>query len=134
MIRILIITILTLLVFSHVALADDSGLAISGINIGGDTIYFPLSGELRFGVGTTLATYNEYIELRGSLVPSTGGNDNKVGIGVGVNIPALVNAMGGQWILKGIKSSVSVMGFVNLSGSEHKYEPAIVLNVIKIEF
>lgn len=113
----------------------NNDVAISGLNLQGDTLYLPLSGDVAIGMGTTIATAkNGLIELRGEAASVIGTNAHALtGIGIGVNVQKLVELLGGQWSLKGINASVFGASMLDFS-NKAKLIPAIGITILKVNF
>lgn len=122
---------LTLFLASAAFAAD---VSIPGLNLQGDTVYLPRTGAFGVGVGTTLASaFDGLIEVRGEFVsPVTEGDSSLLGAGVGLNIPRLVEALGGTWVLKGITSSVGVLGLVDVK-ARPRFEPGLYVTVLRVQ-
>src|SRR3989304_8619467 len=120
----LILAIILILSISVPAMAADA-FSLNGLNLQGDILYLFSEGEFAVGAGTTIATIYDVFEVRGVFVdPLPDSNDNKAGLGVGLNLVKAINMVGGSWLLNGINPSVGVTALTNLSGTAH-IEPAI---------
>lgn len=114
------------------AMAAD--VQFSGLNVSGDTLYLPSSGSFAVGIGTDLARVNDFVDIRGVLVTEvTKDQDNKAGLGVGINLPRLINKIGGSWIADNVNASVGVTALVNLDGNAH-IEPAVYISLVNWKY
>lgn len=109
------------------------------LNIQGDTVYLFSRKDFGMGIGITVATLQQFLEIRAETVfpiVGDGSSSTLVGVGAGVNIPKLVEKLGGEWILQGITSSIGVLGLMdfNATDAQHEIEPAIYLTVVKVKF
>jgi hypothetical protein len=138
----LVIAIILMLfvVFYGTARAEELNLfEFNPLNLQGDTIYLLSRQDFGMGIGWTIATLQEFIEIRAeSVFPIVGDGSSAtlIGVGVGVNIPKLVEKLGGQWFLSGITSSIGLLGLMdfNAQDSVDNIEPAIYLTVVKVKF
>lgn len=137
----LILSILLIGTFiSSGAMAIDSttvnnDVAIAGLNLQGDTLYLPVSGQVAIGMGTTLATAKKgLLELRAEAASIIGTNAHAIsGIGIGLNIQKAIEALGGEWMLKGINASIFAAGMLDFS-DKAKLTPAIGITILKVNF
>lgn len=113
----------------------NNDVAISGLNLQGDTLYLPLSGDVAIGMGTTIVTAkNGLLEVRGEVASVVGNNAHALtGIGIGINAQKLVEVLGGQWMLKGINASIFGSAMVDFS-NKAKMIPAIGITIFKVNF
>ena len=122
-----------LLALSAPVLAQDL-IAFSGLNLEGDTLYLPSTGAFAVGIGTNIATIKDVLEVRGMVVTSVGKEaDNRIGLGLGINVVKLISKVGGTWIANKIIPTIGITGLVNLNGDAH-IEPAIYLSIVKVGF
>jgi hypothetical protein len=124
-------------VLSVPVLAQDT-VKFGGINLQGDTMYLPTSGEFAIGVGTVPVTFlDQLIEVRVEYATIvTDSSDNKkdmYGAGLGIDIVRAVSRLGGQWPIKGIRSSIGFMGLLDMR-TRPTIRPAIYLNVLRVDF
>jgi hypothetical protein len=128
------------LLFVATAKAEETNIfEFNPLNLQGDTIYLLSRQDFGMGIGWTIATLQEFVEIRAeSVFPivGEGSNSTLVGVGVGMNIPKLVEKLGGQWFLSGITSSIGVLGLMDFNATSEKdeIEPAIYLTVVKVKF
>lgn len=107
---------------------------INGLNLQGDILYLPSSGHFAVGAGTTIATVYDIFEVRGVFVdPLPDSNDNKAGLGIGVNLVKVINKVGGSWLIGGVNPSVGVTALTNLTGQAH-IEPAVYVSAVSVSF
>ena len=137
----LLILLAVLFMFSGISYAENMPIGwekpqFSGINLAGDTIYLVDAGEFSPAVGYQIATiYNGMIEFRAEYVPYEavrGDEDNKVGLGIGVNIPQLFYKIGGTWKVQ-INPTLGVLALVDLDDTT-RLQVAPYLNVINLKF
>ena len=108
--------------------------AINGLNVQGDVLYLFSEGEFAVGVGTTLATFYDVVEVRGHFVdPLPDAIPNKAGVGLGVNIVKVIGKLGGSWLVETLNPSVGITALTNLSGTAH-IEPAAYFSAIDYRF
>lgn len=106
--------IMALMLFAVPVMAEDV-FKFSGTNLSGDSLYLPSSGSFAIGVGTDLATVYDFVTIRAEYVdPMEDGLENKVGGGLGVNISALVQKLGGVWLLNGVNASIGIQALADL--------------------
>lgn len=126
-----------LAVMMIVSMAISAGAAeikMNGLNLQGDLLYLPSSGSFAVGAGSTIAIVNNFVEVRGVLVSEvTKEQENKAGIGVGINLPKLINYLGGLWLEDNINASVGATALINLDGTAH-IEPALYISVLNWQF
>ena len=107
---------------------------LQGLNLTGDILYLPSSGQFAVGAGTTIATVYDIFEIRGVFVdPLPDEVDNKAGLGIGVNLVKVINKVGGSWLIGGINPSVGVTALTNLTGQAH-IEPAVYVSAVSVSF
>lgn len=130
-----LVTLLLMVGFVSITLADDAKpMVFADINLQGDTLYLPDSGSFAAGIGIDIAKFYDIVSLRAEAITSfKQDTSDRIGIGLGVNIPKLISMSGGTWLLKGITSSVGVLGVFNINNPEH-FEPAVYVTILKIEF
>ena len=105
-----------------------------GLNLQGDTLYFPTLGVFAAGIGTDIATFYDILSIRAeATVVSQENSANMAGVGLGINIPKLIEKAGGTWMLKGFTSSIGVLGMVSFTAPVKIY-PAIYVTILKITF
>jgi hypothetical protein len=116
-------------------------LAFPGLNLNGDVFYFLRTGT--FGAGATFTVamlYDGLGELKIAWVKPVNAptEPDRYGAGLGVNLPKLVEKLGGQWAAKGINSSVGLMGLVPVGGSAGAIPPtvewAIYATIVRVNF
>ena len=122
-----------LLALSAPVLAQDL-IAFSGLNLEGDTLYLPSTGAFAVGIGTNIATIKDVLEIRGMVVTSMDKEtDNRIGLGLGVNVVKLISKVGGTWIANKIMPTIGVTALVNVNGDAH-IEPALYVSIISIAY
>lgn len=105
-----------------------------GLNLQGDTLYFPTLGVFAAGIGTDIATFYDILSIRAeATVVSQENSANMAGVGLGINIPKLVEKAGGTWLLKGFTSSIGVLGMVSFTAPV-KVHPAFYVTILKVVF
>ena len=123
------------------ALAQDAPeanvLEWPGLNIQGDVVILPFDGcRAALGAGMDMASLYSFIRLRlEAATVVTGSDDNSgsfIGPGIGVDIPSLVEKLGGQWILKGFTSSIGVVTLYDINDGD--IVPGVYLSLIRIDF
>lgn len=127
--------LILILVFGTIGtcIAQDK-INLQGLNLTGDILYLPSSGQFAVGAGTTIATVYDIFEVRGVFVdPLPDSNDNKAGLGIGVNLVKVINKVGGSWLIGGINPSVGVTALTNLTGQAH-IEPAVYVSAVSVSF
>ena len=127
--------LILILVFGTIGtcIAQDK-INLQGLNLTGDILYLPSSGHFAAGAGTTIATVYDIFEVRGVFVdPLPDSNDNKAGLGIGVNLVKVINKVGGSWLIGGINPSVGVTALTNLTGQAH-IEPAVYVSAVSVSF
>ena len=125
----LIVALFAVLVFSVPAMAADL-FTLNGLNVQGDTLYLPSSGSFAVGIGSDIATIKEVLTVRGVLVSEvTKDQDNKAGLGIGLNLAKLINMVGGSWLAGNLNASIGVTALINLDGDAH-IEPALYVSLI----
>ena len=105
-------------------------------NLQGDTLYLLKADTLAVGIGTTIATFYDVVELRVEYAYAfQRAEDTKslVGIGLGVNVASLIEALHGEWKLPELMPSV---GFIALAdfADKPKLEIALYLTVFRQSF
>jgi len=129
-----------ILALSGKAKAEDVNiLQINPINIQGDTIYLLSRQDFGMGIGWNVASIADVVEVRAETVfpiVGDGSASTLLGAGIGVNIPKLIEKLGGTWILENITSSIGVLALYDFNADEEseKIEPAIYLTIIKVNF
>lgn len=136
--KIFMAVITLMLVFCvGIAFAEESTpVAWPGLNAQGDMLYLPKSESFAIGVGTSVASiYDGVLEVRAEMVSPVNEEEMSmmVGAGVGLNIPKVVEKLGGEWILKGITSSIGVLALVDMR-DKGTIQPAIYLTILKVQF
>ena len=127
--------LILILVFGTIGtcIAQDK-INLQGLNLTGDILYLPSSGQFAVGAGTTIATVYDIFEIRGVFVdPLPDEVDNKAGLGIGVNLVKVINKVGGSWLIGGINPSVGVTALTNLTGQAH-IEPAVYVSAVSVSF
>src|SRR3972149_7929128 len=133
MLKRLILAVILSVFISVPAMAADA-FSINGLNLQGDVLYLLSEGQFAVGAGTTIATIYDVFEVRGVFVdPLPDSNDNKAGLGVGLNLVKAINMIGGSWLLNGINPSVGVTALTNLNGAAH-IEPAVFVSAVSVQF
>ena len=136
----ILLALVMFLMLAVPAYAIDLGITdatIPAININGDTLYLPQQGTIAVGVGYRVATlFKDMVEIRAEMVSPVKdmlSSDIMAGVGVGINIPAVVTKLGGVWVMKGLNPSVGIVGLIDLTNKQ-TIVPAIYLTVLKAEF
>lgn len=114
----------------------NKNLLAGNINLQGDTVYLPKSGQFGLGIGTTIANIDKdgIIDVRGETVSTISSNPHTlIGIGIGVNIPKLITKFGGTWGLKQFTVDIFVAGLLDMSGKV-VLEPVIGVSILKMNF
>ena len=125
----LIVALFAVLVMSVPAMAADL-FTLNGLNVSGDTLYLPSSGSFAVGIGSDIATIKEVLTVRGVLVSEvTKDQDNKAGLGIGLNLAKLINMVGGSWLAGNLNASIGATALINLDGDAH-VEPALYVSLI----
>ena len=125
----LIVALFAVLAMSVPSMAADL-FTLNGLNVQGDVFYLPSSGNFAVGVGTTIATIGDVVEIRGVFVdPLPDSNDNKAGLGIGLNLAKLINMVGGSWLAGNLNASIGATALINLDGDAH-IEPALYVSLI----
>ena len=125
----LILALFAVLVMSVPAMAADL-FTLNGLNVQGDTLYLPSSGSFAVGIGSDIATIKEVLTVRGVLVSEvTKDQDNKAGLGIGLNLAKLINMVGGSWLAGNLNASIGATALINLDGDAH-IEPALYVSLI----
>ena len=125
----LIVALFAVLVMSVPAMAADL-FTLNGLNVQGDTLYLPSSGSFAVGIGSDIATIKEVLTVRGVLVSEvTKDQDNKAGLGIGLNLAKLINMVGGSWLAGNLNASIGATALINLDGDAH-IEPALYVSLI----
>jgi len=128
-----LIILLSFLLLPQTVGAED--LIKPDFSLNGDMLYL-LSGEVvSGGVGLNVASAMDgLIELRAEYVETFSDTvSDKIGAGIGINIPKLVEKAGGKWLVSELVPSIGVLGLLDLSGTA-RLEGALYLSVVKIEF
>ena len=133
----ILLTLTLLLITGSIALADD-GLSLSPLNLQGDTLYLPTTGQFAVGVGYTIATFKDALELRAETAyiaagATEGEKRTFLGAGIGLNVKKAVEKMGGVWGLNSISPTVGVLGLYDAT-SVKKVIPAVYISLIKVDF
>jgi len=134
------VALMLILAFSGKAKAEDINiLQINPVNIQGDTIYLLSRQDFGMGLGWNVASIADIVELRAETVfpiVGDGSASTLLGVGAGVNLPKLIEKLGGEWILKNITSSIGVLALYDFNADEEseQIEPAIYLTIIKVNF
>lgn len=113
------------------------GLLGGNLNLQGDTMYLPKHGQFALGVGTTIASLDKdgIVSIRGEVATTVGGETHTlVGGGIGVNIPKLVEKLGGSWILKAFTVDIFTAVMMDMSASKFTAEPIIGVSILKVNF
>ena len=98
-----VIMIVTLVFSLPVQAEESSNVKYSLLNFNGVSYYMPDREVFAVGAGIDVAQfYNGMVSLRAeavaSVVKETDAGDSFIGLGVGLNIPKIINAAGGSWI------------------------------------
>jgi hypothetical protein len=138
--KILLVGIM-LFALTGIAFAEEMNLfTFSPFNLQGDTIYLMSRQDFGLGIGWTVATlYKDVIEIRAeSVFPIVGDGSNTtlIGAGFGINIPKLIDALGGTWLMPTITSSIGILGLYDFNSVSEtdEIEPAIYLTILKVTF
>lgn len=126
-----LIFLLTLTIVGSAA-AEDSSLGF--LNLNGTTYYIPALKSLAVGSGIEFASLQDgLVGIRGDAITTIGDEKKTLfGLGVGVNLPKLLNKAGGKWTADVFNPSVNAAIFTSLSGGVKPYL-AIGVDVITIE-
>jgi len=141
-IALLLIAIALVILLASECKADDGVnlFRFSPINLQGDTVYLLTRKDFGIGIGWTVATlYKDVIEIRAeSVFPIVGDGSNTtlIGAGFGLNIPKLIDALGGTWLMPTITSSIGILGLYDFNSVSEtdEIEPAIYLTILKVTF
>lgn len=127
-----LIFLLTLTIVSGASAEEDSSLGF--LNLNGTTYYIPALKSLAVGSGIEFASLQDgLVGIRGEAVTTIGDEKKTLfGLGVGVNLPKLLNKAGGTWAASIFNPSVNAAIFTSLSGGVKPYL-AIGVNVITIQ-
>lgn len=113
--------------------AVEDGFGFNSLN--GVVYYIPALESLAAGTGLELASFKQgLIGVRAEVVSTTGKNitaQTLYGTTVGVNIPKLIEELGGIWAASIINPSLNVGFFTKLDGKNSIY-PAVGVNIIQI--
>lgn len=127
-----------LLLFKINANAEEVNiLQITPLNLQGDTVYLMSRQDFGMGIGWNIATVQEFIELRAETVfpiVGDGSSSTLIGAGLGINIPKLIEKLGGEWIIPNITSSLGLLGLFDFNAVGNQWEPAIYLTIVKVNF
>jgi hypothetical protein len=131
----ILLTIILLAFSMGPAFAEGIAPTFPGLNAQGDLLYLPKSGHFAVGAGMSFATlYDGALELRAEwVIPINEETSNQLGAGIGLNINKAVEMLGGEWALKGVTSSIGVVGLVDFV-DKASIEPAFYITVLKVEF
>ena len=140
---IIVLSIIITVGFLNVSFADDvltpdeSIFKAGGINLSGDTVYLVDSQEFSPAIGYRIATaYNDMIELRAEFVPieamKTSEEDNKFGLGLGFNVPKLLELVGGTWKIN-LSPTLGIMALTDFNDLK-QVQVAIYTNIVNIKF
>lgn len=125
-----IIVALMLCIFAVPSYAQDV-VKFSGVNLAGDTIYLASEGAFAVGAGIDILTVYDLVTVRAMYAtPVNDPSEDKMGIGVGVNVPKLITKVGGSWLLSGLNASLGVAALTNANGKV-TLSPAIYMSVIQ---
>lgn len=105
-------------------------------NIQGDTLYLLKADTLAVGVGSTVATFYDIVELRveyAYALQQAGNTRSLAGIGLGVNVKSLIEALHGEWKLPDIMPSVGYVALADFA-DKPKLEHAFYLTVFRQSF
>lgn len=101
------------------------------IILNGDTLYRIRGGSFDGGLGIDLATYKGLVTLRAEASQSIEGSPFS-GVGLTVNIPALVNMVGANWQAGAINPSIGIVPGYDFG--QKRFDVGIVLSIISIAF
>jgi len=122
------------LVLGLVSFAYAEPISFSGLNLQGDTLYLPTLGVFAVGVGSDIASFYDFLSIRAeATVISQDNVANMAGVGLGLNIPKLVEKAGGTWLLKGFTSSIGILGMMSFTAPV-KVHPALYVTILKVTF
>jgi len=101
------------------------------INLNGDTLYRVRGGSFDGGLGIDLASYKGLVTLRAEASQSVEGSPFS-GIGLMLNIPALVNMIGANWQAGAINPSIGIVPGYDFG--QKRVDVGVVLSVISVTF
>lgn len=135
-----IIMVLALLLtagMAGMASAQEEAFKFDPYNIQGDLLYLTDKNTFASGIGVSIATIYDVVEIRAEAAfvidSSTEDQDIFAGIGVGVDIKKLVGKINGTWQLPDIVPSVGVLALVNMV-DKPEIELGLYLSIVKVEF
>lgn len=134
----IILTLALIFGLSGISMADETAPVIkfSGVNLSGDTTYLLNNGEFSPAVGYQVATfYNDLLEVRAEYIPLQvvkADEEDKVGIGIGVNIPRLLQKTGGTWKIE----LNPTLGFLVIADINRisRVQVAPYVNIVNVKF
>ncbi len=113
-------------------MAEGEAIKFASMNLSGDIVYLPTHNSFGTGLGTDIASLYGVVNVRAEYVdPMEEGVNNKAGLGVGLNLAALVKQLGGVWFLGGVNASIGVQALADFEGDAH-LQPALYFNVVQI--
>lgn len=105
-----------------------------GLNVQGDIHYIFSCNCSGAGIGTNIATIREVAEVRAVAVdPNEEGIKSKVGVGVGANLPAIINNLGGSWLMDKLNPSIGISVLTDLDGPV-KLDGSIYVTAVDVKF
>lgn len=105
-------------------------------NLQGDTLYLLNADTLAVGIGTTIATFYDVVELRVEYAyafQQAEDTRSLAGIGLGLNVPSLIETLHGEWKLPDIVPSVGLLALVDFA-DKPTIEVAFYLTIFRQSF
>ena len=108
---------------------------LAGLNLNGDTLYLLSDKKVAVGLGIKLVSiYDDMFEVRAEYVDTLEGTiDDKVGLGVGVHIPKIMEKVGASWDAVNIDPTIGIIGLIDINNTE-KYQAALYLSLVSMTF
>jgi hypothetical protein len=103
-------------------------------NITGDVIF--TEGESLQGIGTDLATWQDgalHLRLGYATALQEKASEDYTTVGLGINIPKLIEKAGGDWVAVKLNPSLGIMGLLDLNG-DNDPQLALYINVLRLDF
>ena len=102
-------------------------------SLAADTVYSFREMELGAGAGLNLATFGQGIfQIRAEWVVFSDSEKNKVGAGIGINIPNALRAAGADWIPAEINPEIGALGLLDLNSTPVEGDIGIYITILKI--
>lgn len=116
---------------------EEEAFKFDPYNIQGDLLYLTDQNTFATGVGVSIATIYDVVEIRAEAAfvvdSSTEDQDILAGIGLGVDIKKLVEKVNGTWKLPDIIPSVGVVALVNMV-DKPEIKLGFYLSIVGLEF